>query len=203
MMRKRKGLLTVSERVELAIQLLGPGSEQDMKAAIDWIEEIRRNARQGSQDPLYDWRGELRAFIAALKRVLSKTKLMRKKMPRPGLLDSLDAECEKWIGLCQGQLDKHELKSGSGLREPVKEFRRPRRHDADVKRRAAERARALMAKYSKPGSEHKLAAILYGDESADLRKYCGPQISKGVGLAGRFFFDFPSRGTRATGSVKR
>lgn len=79
MMRKRKGLLTVSERVELAIQLLGPGSEQDVKAAIDWIEEIRRNARQGSQDPLYDWRGELRAFIAALKRVLSKPSLCARR----------------------------------------------------------------------------------------------------------------------------
>jgi hypothetical protein len=184
--------LSIDERIERARPRLGPGSEQDIREAADWVEEIKSKAGHVSQDPLYDWRGELNALMKALNKVLNKTQHMRKKMRRPALFDPLDAECSKWIELCQYQLNKSSLPG-------AQEFRQPRRHDADAKRRAAERARYLQAKYDKPGNEHELATILYGDPSADLREYCGPQISEAVGLAGRFFFDFPSRGAQASG----
>jgi hypothetical protein len=190
-MPERRKFLPPHERVADAVKIVGAAFKRDAQAAVDSVEEARRQARKPRPDPLANWKDDLRDFIKVLEPVQKITGRLRRKMPRPELLDELDHQCAEWIARCRGQLSEAELPG-------LKAARHPRRHDADVKRLAAERARSLLTKRGLPlERQHELAKILFGDGSADLGEYCGPQIVEAVGLAGRFFYDFPQRGARA------
>jgi hypothetical protein len=179
--------LSLDERVRDAIKILGPGAKADIKAAIAadikaaiaaMEAEIELNAPAAPHAPLL---AEVKSFRRALEGVRRRAKFLRPHLEEPGLLCPLESETGDWIARCKFILDY----------PGIKHQRRHRRNDAAEtgKREVGLQARLLLVKYGKLADTHagrrlhnELARILYGDRSADLRKYCKPPfVHAGVG----------------------
>jgi len=167
-------MLTREERIALAVEILGAGAKTDIREALDKIEEeVERHDRP---DPYPHWREDFGDFVRDLKAVQRHIERMchNPNMEEPELIRPLGQEVATWIARLKRQLDH----------PGIKHQRQTRRHDDVDKIEAALQAMLLLARHGKPTRRlhNKLAAILHGDESADLRRHCrGPFIHTAVG----------------------
>jgi hypothetical protein len=171
---KAPGRLTPSERASLAIKILGYSAKADIEAAVALIEaESVLNVPAGPHAPMLV---EVRGFLRALERVRRCAKSMRPYLEDSELIHPLESETAEWVLRCKRILEH----------PGIKHQRKARRNDAveTGKREAGLQAHLLLAKHGEVTSRrhNTLARILYGDEAADLRRYCRPPfVRAGVG----------------------
>jgi hypothetical protein len=113
----------------------------------------------------------LEPFEAALRRLRAEFKKLPDALRYPLLSTQFDEHCRVWLDVCK------KLREG---RRPNK----PKRDDGFRQRVAAEHALILLRKFKSDveirtvsdGHYCDLAAVLYGDPKADLRRYCREQL---------------------------
>lgn len=172
------------------VRILVPASrEKDVEAALDVLTAEKTKRREREQHEA-GWRDDMKQFLAALERVRRVGLCVRHRMPKPELLEPLEAECASWAAAFRKRLAYKD---------------QPRRN-IDDKRAAIGQASALLARYRLPADMTKrllpkVAAVLYGDASTEesMRLYCRPHIAAAVGATRLTHFNFRRRPGRGSG----
>jgi hypothetical protein len=156
--------MTLNETVRLAAAIIGKSAcRRDIEIAFYEREsEDRRRGRLNLSQNKQN-RQTLVRFKAALRKLRGEFMKLPDALRHPLMSSQFDGHCAVWVEICDKLL----------ARRPDK----PRRNAAS-KRLAATQALRLLTKYDKPvetkrnGAWCKLAAVLYGEKNADLRRYC-------------------------------
>jgi len=145
-------MMTRGEIVRRAIKEVGPASRGDIEAALDEIERARE------KKPPPRLRRTLESFEATLRKVRTKLKTLPPDLRLILSEHRLDEEsCVVWFNVSNNY-------PRPGAPKP----------DAWRQRLAAVWARRLLVRHKGPASTgqiSRLAAILYGNTDADLRRY--------------------------------
>jgi hypothetical protein len=150
--------------------------KRDVEAALNAIAVELDNFHKRKQREA-GWRGDMRKLQTALERVLALIPRARRRMPRPELLDTLDALAKWWVTHFKRRLGRRE---------------QPRRGAHD-KRAAIMPAHDLLIRYGADKSLlPRVAALLFADPSAEdaMRWLARPHIAAAVGQTVLTGFDF-------------
>jgi hypothetical protein len=178
------------QRVSDAIKILGTEAKAGIETAIATVDtEIERDTRADSHG---DWRKVLGGFLRDLEKVQHRIGGLRPRLDDPEVIHPLYLEVAAWIAHCKRKLNHPGIK-----------HQQHHRHARDSsKQEAGLQAWLLLGKYGKAtvdGREgrrlhNELARILYGDEGADLRRYCKPPFIRAA--AGNLISPFDFRHSR-------
>jgi hypothetical protein len=144
------------EIVRWAVGELGPASQANIETVLDKIRQEQEDKK--SSKPFTE--RQRNSFCATLRSLRAKLRKLPPKLSSGLGEHQLDlVHCNAWLEICEA------------YPRPGK----PKRDDAWLKWFAAARARELLIQHGKQidiEGMNRLAAILYGDRNADLRRYC-------------------------------
>ena len=160
--------LSLEERIEIATKILGSKCNRDsVKTAVAVVRYVEE--RQKRRPYIYTDEPRNKREKKAVDRLAKALHRLNMALNDVALPTSIAEAFDR-----QGMLARHKYLTGLATRKLGKPKRRPNR----VKHEATEQAVSLLQEHGIPVERtrgkklHRLAAVLYGDESTDMYQYC-------------------------------